>query len=196
MLEGVVKRGTGRQIHTLGKPLAGKTGTTNDNRDAWFVGFSPDLAVGVYVGYDDNRSLGTNETGGRVAAPIFRAFMKSALESTMPPPFRIPPAVSLVRINAKTGKLAKPVDETVILEAFKIGTEPSRNSKQAVVRARAHRKPGAARARQWARARAGFTSRPDPRIFRAIFTERTLRAEITDFVDRIKQSIELLRRHL
>ena len=60
--------------------------------------------------------------------------MKSALESTMPPPFRIPPAVSLVRINAKTGKLAKPVDETVILEAFKIGTEPSRNSKQAVVR--------------------------------------------------------------
>ena len=134
MLEGVVKRGTGRQIHTLGKPLAGKTGTTNDNRDAWFVGFSPDLAVGVYVGYDDNRSLGTNETGGRVAAPIFRAFMKSALESTMPPPFRIPPAVSLVRINAKTGKLARPVDETVILEAFKIGTEPSRNSKQAVVR--------------------------------------------------------------
>ena len=134
MLEGVVKRGTGRQIHTLGKPLAGKTGTTNDNRDAWFVGFSPDLAVGVYVGYDDNRSLGANETGGRVAAPIFRAFMQSALESTMPPPFRIPPAVSLVRINAKTGKLARPVDETVILEAFKIGTEPSRNSKQAVVR--------------------------------------------------------------
>jgi penicillin-binding protein 1A len=134
MLEGVVKRGTGRQIHTLGKPLAGKTGTTNDNRDAWFVGFSPDLAVGVYVGYDDNRSLGTNETGGRVAAPIFRAFMKSALDSSMPPPFRIPPALSLVRINAKTGKLAQPVDETVILEAFKIGTEPSRNSKQAVVR--------------------------------------------------------------
>mgnify|MGYP001278635271 FL=1 len=134
MLEGVVKRGTGRQIHTLGKPLAGKTGTTNDNRDAWFVGFSPDLAVGVYVGYDDNRSLGTNETGGRVAAPIFRAFMKSALDSSMPPPFRIPPALSLVRINAKTGKLARPADETVILEAFKIGTEPSRNSKQAVVR--------------------------------------------------------------
>ena len=134
MLEGVVKRGTGRQIHTLGKPLAGKTGTTNDNRDAWFVGFSPDLAVGVYVGYDDNRSLGANETGGRVAAPIFRAFMKSALEGTMPPPFRIPPAVSLVRINAKTGKLARPVDETVILEAFKLGTEPSRNSKQVEVR--------------------------------------------------------------
>ena len=123
MLEGVVKRGTGRQIHTLGKPLAGKTGTTNDNRDAWFVGFSPDLAVGVYVGYDDNRSR-SNETGGRVAAPIFRAFMKSALESTMPPPFRIPPAVSLVRINAKTGKLARPVDETVILEALKLAPNP------------------------------------------------------------------------
>ena len=134
MLEGVVKRGTGRQIQSLGKPLAGKTGTTNDNRDAWFVGFSPDLAVGVYVGYDDNRSLGSRETGGRVAAPIFKAFMKSALDKAMPPPFRIPPAVSLVRINAKTGKLAKPADETVILEAFKLGTEPSRNTKQAVVR--------------------------------------------------------------
>ena len=101
-----------------------------------------------------------------------------------------------MRINAKTGKLARPVDETVILEAFKIGTEPSRNSKQAVVRGAERTGNRSGRARQWARARAGFTSRPDPRIFRAIFTERTLRAEITDFVDRIKQSIELLRRHL
>ena len=123
MLEGVVKRGTGRQIHTLGKPLAGKTGTTNDNRDAWFVGFSPDLAVGVYVGYDDNRSLGTNETGGRVAAPFSGLYEIGAREHHAAP-FRIPPAVSLVRINAKTGKLAKPVDETVILEPLKLAPNP------------------------------------------------------------------------
>ncbi len=133
MLEGVVKRGTGRSISQIDKPLAGKTGTTNDNRDAWFVGFAADLAVGVYVGYDDNRSLGDVESGGRVAAPIFQDFMSNALQTVAAPPFRIPPAVSLVRINAKTGQLARPGDETVILEAFKIGTEPGRG-KQAVVR--------------------------------------------------------------
>ncbi len=98
-----------------------------------FVGFAADLAVGVYVGYDDNRSLGDVESGGRVAAPIFQDFMSNALQSLAAPPFRIPPAVSLVRINAKTGQLARPGDETVILEAFKIGTEPGRG-KQAVVR--------------------------------------------------------------
>ena len=134
MLEGVVKRGTGRRISTIGKPLGGKTGTTNDSRDAWFVGFSADLAVGVYVGYDDNRPLGQGESGGRVAGPIFKAFMKEALETVPTPPFRIPPAVSLVRINAKNGKLARPGDETVILEAFKVGTEPSLTSKPAIVR--------------------------------------------------------------
>jgi penicillin-binding protein 1A len=133
MLEGVVKRGTGRRISSIGKPLAGKTGTTNDSRDAWFVGFSSDLAVGVYVGYDDNRSLGNGESGGRVAGPIFEDFMAEALKTMPTPPFRIPSGVSLVRINAVTGKLAAPDDETVILEAFKIGTEPSANRKQAVV---------------------------------------------------------------
>ncbi len=136
MLEGAVKRGTGRRISSIGKPLAGKTGTTNDSRDAWFVGFSADLVVGVYVGYDDNRSLGNGESGGRVAGPIFKDFMEQALETEPTPPFRIPPAVSLVRINAKTGKLARPDDETVILEAFKVGTEPSIGSKQAIVRGR------------------------------------------------------------
>ena len=133
MLEGVVKRGTGRSIRTLGRPLAGKTGTTNDSRDAWFVGFTADLAVGVYVGYDDNRPLGDGESGGRVAAPIFKSFMADAVKTMQTPPFRIPSGVSLVRINAKTGKLAAPDDETVILEAFKVGTEPSRDTKQAVI---------------------------------------------------------------
>jgi penicillin-binding protein 1A len=133
MLEGVVKRGTGRTIRTLERPIAGKTGTTNDSRDAWFVGFSADLAVGVYVGYDDNRPLGKGESGGRVAAPIFKQFMAQAVKTTPTPPFRIPSGVSLVRINAKTGQLAKPDDETVILEAFKVGSEPARGTQQAVI---------------------------------------------------------------
>jgi penicillin-binding protein 1A len=143
MLEGVVKRGTGRRISEIGKPIGGKTGTTNDSRDAWFVGFSADLAVGVYVGYDDNRPLGQGESGGRVAGPIFKDFMEEALKSVPTPPFRIPTAVSLVRIDAKTGKLARPGDETVILEAFKLGTEPSLTSKPAIVRG-----PGGGVARQ------------------------------------------------
>ena len=134
MLEGAVTRGTGRRISTIGKPLAGKTGTTNDSRDAWFVGFSADLVAGVYVGYDDNRPLGNGESGGRVAAPIFKEFMEQALTDMATPPFRVPPRVNLVRINAKTGKLASPEDETVILEAFKLGTEPTRNGKQMIVR--------------------------------------------------------------
>jgi penicillin-binding protein 1A len=133
MLEGVVQRGTGRSINRIGKPLAGKTGTTNDSRDAWFVGFSADLAVGVYVGFDDNRPLGKGESGGRVAAPIFKEFMAESLKNMATPPFRIPSGVSLVRINAKTGKLATPEDETVILEAFKRGTEPAADRQQAIV---------------------------------------------------------------
>ena len=91
MLEGAVTRGTGRRISTIGKPLAGKTGTTNDSRDAWFVGFSADLVAGVYVGYDDNRPLGKGESGGRVAAPIFKEFMEQALSDMATPPFRVPP---------------------------------------------------------------------------------------------------------
>lgn len=134
MLEGAVKRGTGRRISAIGKPLAGKTGTTNDSRDAWFIGFSADLVAGVYVGFDDNRPLGQGESGGRVAAPIFKEFMQAALADMATPPFRVPPQVNLVRINAKTGKLARPDDETIILEAFKLGTEPTRDGKQMVVR--------------------------------------------------------------
>ena len=133
MLEGVVKRGTGRSIRSVGKPLAGKTGTTNDSRDAWFVGFAPDLAVGVYIGFDSPRTLGEGETGGRIAAPVFRDFMSRALRDAPATPFRIPPSVNLVRVNAQTGKLAKAGDGSVILEAFKVGTEPAPGSAQAVI---------------------------------------------------------------
>ena len=131
MLEGAISRGTGRTIAELGRPLAGKTGTTNDGREAWFVGFSPDLAVGLYVGFDQPTPLGrtpwgSEETGSSAAAPIFKAFMADALRDSPRNPFRTPPDVRLVRIDAKTGELAGPGTEKVILEAFKPGTEPAR----------------------------------------------------------------------
>ena len=124
MLEGVVKRGTGRRISTLPWPLAGKTGTTNDSQDAWFIGFSPDLVVGVFVGFDQPTPLGRRETGSSVAAPIFKAFMAEALKGKPAVPFRIPPNVRMVRVDPRTGKLAGAGDRGVILEAFKVGSGP------------------------------------------------------------------------
>lgn len=125
MLQGVVERGTGRRIKKLGKPLGGKTGTTNDSRDAWFVGFSPDLALGVYAGFDNPRSLGKREQGASVAVPIFKDFMEEALKGKPAIPFRIPPGIRLVRVNGKSGQLAVSGERGVILEAFKPGTVPS-----------------------------------------------------------------------
>ncbi|MDP2621504.1 MAG: penicillin-binding protein 1A [Hyphomicrobiales bacterium] len=124
ILEGVVQRGTGTTVKAVGKPLAGKTGTTNDERDAWFVGFSPDLVAGVFVGYDTPRPMGRGATGGHVAAPIFRDFMKMALADKPAVPFRVPPGIEMYRINAQTGLMARPGDEKVIMEAFKPGTHP------------------------------------------------------------------------
>ncbi|HCH57165.1 MAG TPA: penicillin-binding protein [Rhodospirillaceae bacterium] len=125
MLEGVVKRGTGRRISTIGKPLAGKTGTTNESRDTWFVGFSPDLAVGVYVGFDKPKPLGKRETGSSVAAPIFKSFMEAALQNKPAIPFRVPPGLQLVRVDSRTGKPARKGSRGVILEAFLPGTVPT-----------------------------------------------------------------------
>ncbi len=125
ILQGVVERGTGRIVSSVGKPLAGKTGTTNDSADTWFVGFSPDLAVGVFIGFDTPRSLGAHETGASVSAPVFRDFMYVALKDKPAIPFRIPPGIRLVRVEASTGLPARPGDKNVIYEAFKPGTEPS-----------------------------------------------------------------------
>ncbi|CAA7624757.1 penicillin-binding protein 1A [Magnetospirillum sp. SS-4] len=119
IMEGVVQRGTGTSVRAVGKPLAGKTGTSNDSNDVWFVGFSPDLAVGVFVGFDDPATLGPKETGGSIAAPIFRDFMAEALKDKPPTPFRVPPGVRLVRVNASTGKPAMPGEAKAIYEAFK-----------------------------------------------------------------------------
>jgi penicillin-binding protein 1A len=120
MLEGAVARGTGTAVKkVVEKPVAGKTGTTNEYKDAWFVGFSPDLAAGVFVGFDMPETLGQGEAGGRVAAPIFGDFMAEALKDEAGIPFRIPSGIRLVRVNAKTGRPAGPGDPNVILEAFK-----------------------------------------------------------------------------
>ncbi len=128
MLEGVIQRGTGRRARDLGRPLAGKTGTTNDSRDAWFVGFSPDLVAGVWVGFDQPRSLGRRETGASVALPIWKAFVAKALEGRPPVPFRTPPGVLLVRIDADSGLLPGPATERTIVEAFLPGTVPTRRA--------------------------------------------------------------------
>ncbi|MEQ8266786.1 MAG: penicillin-binding protein 1A [Parvibaculum sp.] len=124
MLEGVVQRGTGSAVKAVGVPLAGKTGTTNDGKDAWFIGYSPNLVLGVFVGFDEPTPLGRAETGGRAAAPIFRDIMMKAVGNKPAIPFRVPPGISLVKVNAKTGKLADGEGSGVILEAFKQGTEP------------------------------------------------------------------------
>jgi len=131
IMEGVVQRGTGVRIRELGKTLAGKTGTSNDSQDTWFVGFSPDLAVGVFVGYDTPRELGKKETGASIAVPIWKDFMADALKGKPNINFRVPPGVRLVRVQAETGLLARPGDRQVILEAFRPGTEPSLDSDSA-----------------------------------------------------------------
>jgi penicillin-binding protein 1A len=124
MMEGVVQGGTAAVMREVGKPIAGKTGTTSDGKDVWFVGFSPDLVVGLYLGYDKPRSLGRAAQGGHTAAPIARDFMKLALADKPPTPFKIPAGIRLVRVDPKTGARAGPGDKA-ILEAFKPGTAPT-----------------------------------------------------------------------
>src|SRR5580692_1193782 len=127
LMEGVVQRGTATVVREVGKPIAGKTGTTNDEKDVWFIGYSPDVVCGVYMGFDKPRKIGPRATGGGLAAPIVRDFMKVALADKPPIPFRVPPGIKLIRVNAKTGMRAAPGDSNVILEAFKPGTAPPDN---------------------------------------------------------------------
>jgi len=124
MMEGVVQRGTATVVRDVGKPIAGKTGTTNEEKDVWFIGFSPDIVCGVYMGYDKPRHIARLATGGHLAAPIVRDFLKVALADKPPIPFRVPPGIKLIRVDAKTGMRAGPGDTHVILEAFKPGTAP------------------------------------------------------------------------
>jgi penicillin-binding protein 1A len=111
-------------VRDVGKPIAGKTGTTNEEKDVWFIGYSPDIVCGVYMGYDKPRHIARLATGGHLAAPVVRDFLKVALADKPPIPFRVPPGIKLIRVDAKTGMRAGPGDTKVILEAFKPGTAP------------------------------------------------------------------------
>ena len=115
IMEGVVQRGTaaGAGFKEVGKPVAGKTGTTNDEKDVWFIGFSPDMVVGVFMGYDKPRHIADRATGGALAAPIVRDFMKVALADKPAVPFRVPAGIKLIRVDPKTGMRAAPGDNKV-----------------------------------------------------------------------------------
>ncbi len=131
ILQGVVEHGTGYAAHALGKILGGKTGTTNDSKDTWFVGFSPDLVAGIYVGYDQPQTLGRNETGASVALPGFIKFMEKALKDKPSTPFRVPPGIQFIKIDEKTGM--PPLGETtdrIQMEAFKEGETPGMGSEE------------------------------------------------------------------
>ena len=125
ILEGVVQRGTGRRLRSLGRPVAGKTGTTNNNQDAWFIGVVSDLVVGAYVGFDQPRSLGARETGASAALPIVQRVLEEWLADKPVTLFRIPPGIRLIRVNRWTGLPPQPGDRNVIWEAFIPGTEPT-----------------------------------------------------------------------
>ena len=128
IMEGVVQRGTAtviREKYLPNTPIAGKTGTTNDEKDAWFIGYTPDMVVGVFVGYDTPRPMGKGNTGGHLAAPIFGDFMKQVLGDKPASPFRVPPGIKLVRVDLKTGLRAQPGETAPsLMEAFKPGEEP------------------------------------------------------------------------
>ena len=125
LLQSVVKEGTGWRAKALGRPCAGKTGTTDEYTDAWFIGFTPELIAGVWVGFDEKKSLGKNETGSRAASPIWVDFMKEALKGVPPREFPVPERIIFVRIDPKTGLLARPTEEGAFFECFKLGTQPT-----------------------------------------------------------------------
>jgi penicillin-binding protein 1A len=132
-LEGVVSDGTGKAAAALGRPLAGKTGTTDRNADAWFIGYSPDIAVGVWVGYDDNRSIGATETGAMAALPIWMRFMERALEGRPVTGFDRPEGMTYVAVDRQTGLRVAHEEgcRSSHIESFVAGTEPTRYCSQA-----------------------------------------------------------------
>jgi penicillin-binding protein 1A len=125
LLKALVREGTGWRVKALKRPVAGKTGTTDDLRDAWFIGFTPSLVTGVWVGYDDRRPMGKGETGSRAAGPIFLDFMREVFKGKPIIPFQNPEGVVITKIDTKTGLLASPFSERTCFQAFKQGTEPT-----------------------------------------------------------------------
>jgi penicillin-binding protein 1A len=123
LMEGVVQHGTGWRARSLGRPAAGKTGTTDQFMDAWFIGYTPELITGVWVGFDEERSLGENETGARAASPIWVSFMSKILKDKPKKDFSVPEGVEFMKIDPKTGQIGQ--DRESILECFIEGTGPS-----------------------------------------------------------------------
>ena len=121
MMEGVIKRGTGRKLKNLNLPLAGKTGTTNKNMDAWFLGFTSKLVVGVYVGFDEPKTLGKYETGAKAALPIFKRFVQNVVKKKEALPFKVPKNINLVIVDAETGLSPNNNTKKIIYESFKTG---------------------------------------------------------------------------
>ncbi|HIO51098.1 MAG TPA: penicillin-binding protein, partial [Pelagibacteraceae bacterium] len=119
MLEGVVKRGTGRKLRDLNLSLAGKTGTTNKNMDAWFLGFTSKLVIGVYVGFDEPKTLGKYETGAKVALPVFKKFVEKVIRKKDALPFKVPKGINLVMVDVETGLQPNDNTKRVIYESFK-----------------------------------------------------------------------------
>ena len=124
MMEGVVQRGTGTYAKRLNRPVAGKTGTSSDFKDAWFIGFTPELVCGVYIGFDKPRKMGDSATGGALAVPVFTGFMQAALQGQPPTPFALPAGMNAVWIDPSTGIQAQ-AGQGAIQEAFKPGTGPN-----------------------------------------------------------------------
>ena len=119
ILEGVVQRGTGKKLRELNLQLAGKTGTTNKNTDAWFIGYTSNLVIGVYVGFDNPKSLGKFETGSKTALPIFKEFVKKAVNNHEARPFKVAKGIRMMVVDVKTGKKAGSNSKSTIIEAFK-----------------------------------------------------------------------------
>ena len=131
MLMDVIQRGTGRKAKTIGRPLAGKTGTTNSYNDAWFVGYAPNLATGVWVGFDSVRTLGKLESGAHAALPIWTDFMKKALKQVPVMAFEIPEGIRFAEVESKTGLLASGDKKKTTTEVFAAGTEPTKPRRSA-----------------------------------------------------------------
>jgi penicillin-binding protein 1A len=121
MLEGVIKRGTGRKLRNLNLPLAGKTGTTNKNMDAWFLGFTSKLVIGVYVGFDEPKTLGRYETGAKAALPVFKKFVEKVVKKKDALPFKVPENINLVMVDEETGQQPNAETKRIIYESFKPG---------------------------------------------------------------------------
>ena len=119
LLEGVIERGTGKKLKELNLNLAGKTGTTNKNTDAWFVGFTSNLVIGVYVGMDNPAPLGKFETGSKTALPIFKNFIEAAVKKSDARPFKVPDGITMMVVDASTGQKAKFSSNNTIPEAYK-----------------------------------------------------------------------------